>query len=388
MNPTTLIPAVDPAPLPGPPWLFHLLWVVTFTLHLLMVNSVLGGSVLSALSLTRRPGPGDRRELPGFFLKVNGWAISFAVTFAIAPLLFMQALYGRFFYTATILMPWMWLGMLGILTLAYYLNYVAKARLSRGLAPRAIVPVQAILFLTIAGIQVAANLLHLQPGRWNAAAANPWSILSDPTFVPRFLHFVLAAIALAGGGFAWWQVRASGREGAAGPTGRGGVGGLGRAAVGPSAWSGDTRFSIQAALAATALQIPVGFWLLFALPRDVLVGFMRGGPGVMAPFGLGILAGIGALVVLALCLGPLAKPRLVRHAGELMVLTAVLMIVSRHQLREAYLAAPRVGEAVVATPQWGVFALFALSLLAAAGATVWALSRAARDRPGPGERAA
>ncbi len=375
MNPTTLIPAVDPAPLPGPPWLFHLLWVITFTLHLMMVNSVLGGSLLSALSLARRPGPGDRRELPGFFLKVNGWAISFAVTFAIAPLLFMQALYGRFFYTATILMPWMWLGMLGILTVAYYLNYVAKARLSRGVAPRGIVPVQAFLFLTIAGIQVAANLLHLQPGRWGAAAANPWSILGDPTFVPRFLHFVLAAVALAGGAFAWWQVRPNARRAAADPSAA-------------ATWSGDTRFSIQAALAATALQIPVGFWLLFALPRDVLVGFMRGGPGVMAPFGLGILAGIGALVVLALCLGPLAKPRLVRHAGELMVLTAVLMIVSRHQLREAYLAAPRVGEAVVAKPQWGVFALFALSLLAAAAATVWALSRAARDRPGPGERAA
>lgn len=381
MNPTSLVPAVDPAPLPGPPWLFHLLWVITFTVHLLLVNSVLGGSVLSALSRwSRRRGDGPasvaaRNELPAFFLRVNGWAISLAVTFAIAPLLFLQVLYGRFFYTATILIPWAWLGMLGLLTVAYYLNYLGKARLARGLDPAPSVLIQAILFLTIAAIQVAANLLHLQPARWSAAANNPWTILSDPTFVPRYLHFVLAAVSLAGGAFAWWNARKAATRPAPG-------------APEAASWSRETRFSLQAALAATALQVPVGFWLLFALPREVLLSFMRGGPGVMAPFGLGILAGIGALVVLALCLSPLARPRLVRHAAELMVATAVLMIISRHQLREAYLSVARAGETAAVAPQWGIFALFALCFVASVAATVWALARAARDRPGPGEQAA
>ena len=49
--PTSLIPALDPAPLPGPPWLFHLLWVLTFVIHLLFVNMVLGGSLLAAALL-------------------------------------------------------------------------------------------------------------------------------------------------------------------------------------------------------------------------------------------------------------------------------------------------------------------------------------------------
>ena len=46
-------------------------------------------------------------------MEVNSWAISFAITFGIAPLLFIQVLFGRFFYTATVLVAWAWLGMLG-----------------------------------------------------------------------------------------------------------------------------------------------------------------------------------------------------------------------------------------------------------------------------------
>src|SRR3989304_5452913 len=98
--PSNLIPALDPAPLPGPPWLFHVLWVITFLIHLVFVNAVLGGSLLAALVGGPRPGG---RETQVFFVGVNSWAISFAVTFGIAPLLFMQVLFGRFFYTATIL---------------------------------------------------------------------------------------------------------------------------------------------------------------------------------------------------------------------------------------------------------------------------------------------
>ena len=41
---TSLIPGLDPAPIPGPPWLFTVLWVVTFLIHLILMNAALGGS--------------------------------------------------------------------------------------------------------------------------------------------------------------------------------------------------------------------------------------------------------------------------------------------------------------------------------------------------------
>jgi hypothetical protein len=402
MNP--LVPAVDPAPLPGPIWLLHLLWVTTFTVHLLLVNAVLGGTILSAVALVRgRAGRGldakhrgspsrpERglagRDLAAWFASINTWAIPFAITFAIAPLLFMQLLYGRFFYSATILLAGAWLTMLGLLTVAYYLNYPVKRRIKDGGTPSLLVLVQALLFLTIAGIQVAVSLLHQRPDRWGAVSDHPWSVLFDPAFVPRYLHFVFAAVAVSGSVLAWWRMRRSELDGA----GAGSRGDPGGGTNGPSPaveLDGDVRFGLLAALGATALQLPVGFWMLFALPRDVLLGFMKGGPGTMMPLTLGILTGVGAIVVLALCLSPLAKPRLVRHAMELLCGTMILMVLTRHQLRRVYLAVENRGVPVAVTPQWGAIGLFLLCFLGAAVLTGVVLRRAIRDRPGPGEDAA
>ncbi|MFN3414623.1 MAG: MASE3 domain-containing protein, partial [Thermoanaerobaculum sp.] len=188
---TNLIPALDPAPIPGPVWLFHLLWVVTFLLHMLFVNVVLGGSFLATVA-----GSG-RRELQSFFVNANSWAISFAITFGVAPLLFIQVLYGRLFYTATILVAGSWLGMLGLLMVGYYLNYVAKFRLQKGKTSGPAIALSALCFLVIALIQVMVNLLHLQPSRWESVWTQAKSALADHTFVPRFLHFLLAALAMA-----------------------------------------------------------------------------------------------------------------------------------------------------------------------------------------------
>ena len=44
---SNLIPALDPNPLPAPYWVFKLLLVVTFFLHILAMNFMLGGAVLA-----------------------------------------------------------------------------------------------------------------------------------------------------------------------------------------------------------------------------------------------------------------------------------------------------------------------------------------------------
>jgi hypothetical protein len=365
--PTNLIPALDPAPLPGPPWLFHVLWVVTFLIHLLFVNTVLGGSLLAVLAGLTGTG---RREIQTLFVEINSWAISLAITFAIAPLLFMQVLLGRFFYTATILVAWAWLGMLGLLMIGYYFNYIAKFRLRSGRGAGAVLIFEAICFVAIAAIQVVVNLLHMQPARWEQVAGQVRAALSDPTFVPRYLHFVLAAVAMAGAVLAWVAVR--------------------RAAKG-----GDTevlsrmaRFGVRAALAATLLQLVDGFWLLLALPEDVLKAFMRGGAATMGPLTLGIFAGVLLLVVLAQIADPLASPTKVRRVAEFIVGTVVLMVLTRHQLRGIYLAPARANEQLTVSTQWGPLALFLAVFVLCVALTVYALVKAAKDRPQPGEDAA
>ena len=365
--PASLIPALDPAALPGPPWLFHGLWVLTFLIHLVFVNMVMGGSVLAALVGRDRPGA---RETQSFFVEANGWAISFAITFGIAPLLFMQVLFGRFFYTATILLAWWWLGMLGILTLGYYLNYVAKFRLQAGKGARAILIAEALCFLVIAAIQVAINVLHLQPGRWESVARQAGAALLDPTFLPRMLHFVLAAVAMAGVVLAFVATRR-----AAATTDR-------------EASLGMARFGLRAAFITTALNLADGFWLLLALPRDVLRAFMRGGAATLVPLTVGILLGVFLLVVLSRITDPLAQAKEVRRVAEVIVGTVVFMVLTRHQLRDIYLAPWRADEHAAVATQWGPLALFLVVFVLCVGLTIHAIVRAVKDRPGPGEAAA
>jgi len=365
--PASLIPALDPAALPGPPWLFHVLWVLTFLVHLVFVNMVMGGSVLAALVGSNRPGA---REIQSFFAEVNGWAISFAITFGIAPLLFMQVLFGRFFYTATILLAWWWLGMLGILTLGYYLNYIVKYRLKAGRSVRAILIVEAVCFLQIAGIQVAINVLHLQPGRWESVARQAGAALLDPTFVPRFLHFVLAAVAMAGTVLAFAATRRA------------------AATADREACLGMARFGLRAAFVATALELANGFWLLLALPRAVLGEFMRGGSATMIPLTGGILLGVLLLVVLSRITDPLAQAKDVRRVAEVLVATVVFMVLTRHQLRGIYLAPWRSDEQLAVATQWGPLALFLAVFVLCVGLTIYAIARAVKDKPGPGEAAA
>ncbi len=360
---TDLIPALDPAPVPGPPALLVLLWIVTFFLHLLCVNAVLGGTLFAALlpaSLSGEP----RRVVTLFFAEVNSWALSLAITFAIAPLLFLQVLYGRFFYTASILIAPVWLGLLALLTLGYYLNWIAKFRLRAGKEATAVLALSAVLYLVIAAIQVSVHLISVQPSLWSVFLARPALVLWDPTFLPRFLHFVIAAVTMAA------------ILPAAFPKA------LGEAA--PAA----ARVGLFVALVLTGGQFAVGLWLLGVLPKSVLSGLMTGGIAKMVPLGLGILTGLALLGLLVKAAAAPGNTRLARVVLGHFVAAALFMIITRHQVRDLYLAASRSGEKLAVAPQWGVLALFLAVFVLCAGLTVWALVRAATDRPGPGELAA
>lgn len=360
---TDLIPALDPAPVPGPPALLIVLWIVTFFLHLLAVNAALGGAIFAVLLPPSMSGAA-RRAVALFLAEINSWALSLAITFAIAPLLFMQVLYGRFFYTATVLVAPVWLGLLLLLMLAYYLNWIAKFRLRAGKGATAALALSAFFYLAIAAIQTSVHLISVQPSLWSAYLGHPSLVLSDPTFVPRFLHFVLAAVTMA--------------------------------AILPAAFPralGDAapeaaRFGLFTALIATGAQFAVGLWLVSALPRTVLMGLLTGGIANMAPLGFGILVGLGLLGLLVRAVGAPGNVRLARVVLGHFAAAALFMIVTRHQVRDLYLAGVRATERLDVVSQWGVLALFLAVFVLCAGLSVWALFRAATDRPAPGESAA
>jgi len=372
MNPN-LIPAVDPAGLPGPPWLFHVLLVFTFFLHMLFVNLTLGGTLLAFVAHLRGGGRGDgfRGVLAGRLMAVNAFGISLAITTGIAPLLFMQVIYHQYFYAATILIASVWFAMLILLVLGYYSTYVYKFRgaPAKGRGGGIWLAVSAVMFFLIAMIQVAVNLISSQPGKWASLADSEWSVLADPTYWPRLFHFVFAGIAFAALVMAWWAVRQANRG------------------VDVEINTEIARYSWAWALWLTVLQVADGFLLLMLLPRPVLSGFMRGGPATLGPLTLAIFLAIGLLVMLARSRNPVESSGLVSGTLGAMVLTIGVMSITRHQVRELYLAASTSQYQFAVVPQWGNFLLFVVLLIAGL-ATVAYLVRRVLSSPAAGKDAA
>jgi len=360
-----LIPALDAAGLPGPPELFHFLVVFTFFLHLIFMNLTLGGTLMAfVVNLKGKGREGDANAvLAKRLMGVNTYAISLAITTGVAPLLFVQVLYQQFFYTGTILLGWIWFGMLVLLMVGYYAAYLHKKFRGGWLG------VSAVTFFAIAMTHVAVHLVHVQPAKWKAFDISAVSVLGDPTYWPRLLHFVLAAVTFAALVAAWWAVR--------------------RARAGDEIEL-NTVIAARAwrwAQVATVLQIVDGFVLTFVLPQEVLLGVMRGGLATLGPLTLGILLAIGLLAMLSKTNDPVRYPGLISGVVATMLLTIAIMTVTRHQVRVLYLDPFTSQFQATVMPQWGNFILFAV-LLVAGLATVFWMVRRVLTSPAEGDEAA
>jgi hypothetical protein len=202
------------------------------------------------------------------------------------------------------------------------------------------------MFFFIAMIHVAVNLVHAQPEKWGPLADGVWSVLSDPTYWPRLLHFVFAGLGVAALVAAWWAVR--------------------RAAEGvePEVNASIARWAWRWVLWTTVLQVVDGFLLLLLLPGPVLRGIMTGGLATLGPLTLSILVGIGLLMMLARVSNPIEKPGLVNGTLGAMTLTIAIMSITRHQVRALYLEPSTAQFSFQVVPQWGNFLLFVVLLLA------------------------
>jgi hypothetical protein len=363
---TDLLAALDPAGMPGPPWLFHVLLVFTFFLHLVFLNLTLGGTLLAAVAHLAAGGrAGDHRTvLARRLMAINTYGISLTITTGVAPLLLIQVLYQQYFYTATILIGGVWLGFLGLLIVGYYAAYLYKFRgvPATGSGGGAWIVISALSFLTIASVHVAVHLLHAQPGRWADAAAGSWSVLGDATFIPRLLHFVLAGIAFSAVVVAWWAVRQA-RRGEESEL---------NTAIAGSAWRWATW--------ATALAVVDGFVLLLLLPRPVMIGLMSSGAATMVPFTVAILLGIGLVVMLFKVSDPVVAHGTVTGTLAALALTVAVMAVTRHQVRMLYLEPFTSQFQAHFSPQWLNFSLFAV-LLVLGLATVYYMVRRVLTSP-------
>ena len=108
-----------PMALPVPSGFLKVLLLLTFFVHLVLVNVLLGSVILSVID--RRASASDRKGGVAFMPKV----LALAVNFGVAPFLFLQVLYGHFLYPSIVLMAVWWMFVALFAMLAYYGLYVS-----------------------------------------------------------------------------------------------------------------------------------------------------------------------------------------------------------------------------------------------------------------------
>lgn len=118
MNP--VIPGPVPVPLPAPPGLLEFLLVFTFILHLLAMNFLLGGVIILSVSSFLGRRDSRHREFTRRVSRAMPSVTAFTITLGVAPLLFLQLVYGQLFYTSSVLMAWYWLAVVFLVMLGYY----------------------------------------------------------------------------------------------------------------------------------------------------------------------------------------------------------------------------------------------------------------------------
>ncbi len=311
------IPRDFPLPLPASDIDLQVLIVLLFLAHLLFVNLMVGGALLTVayeIRGLRRP-PLDRlaRSIAAT-VTVNK---SIAVVLGVGPLLVMNALYGLWFYTANALSGRAWLMIVPLVIAAFGLLYAHKYSWdlladSKGLHI-AIGAAGALLLLSVPLIFLANINLMLFPERW-LEVEGFLSTVALANVLPRYLHFVLASVAVTALFLAGWLCRRGVVFEAALP-------GLDRC---------DTRRELLTiAFGTTGLQLVAGPLVLLTLPPHGLSWAMVG--NIAVGFAL-------ALVVLGLLWREMRStaPLSPRYWAVVVVLgcTVGFMALGRHAYRE------------------------------------------------------
>ena len=356
MNPTSLIPTPDT--IPAPAWLFWLLGIVMFTLHILVINALLGSSIIMLFGRLAGKKPTMPKEFAGNVAVKSMALFAFGINLGVAALLFLQVLYGHFMYTSSVLMAVYWILVVPLLIIAYYAGYMhirlsSKAPLISVLS--LIVSTGILLYI---GFTFVNNMtLMLMPEKWTAYFANRGGTVlntSDPIFWPRYLHFLVASMAVGGLFLAFVQNRNAkkGIEGAEKKK---------RAGLKIFAW-------------ATCVQVLIGLWFLIALPKEIMMSFMGGNLIHTIILALGVLLALGAIYMGF-------RGKLAGTAYHLLGII-LLMVINRSNLRALYLKDVFSFSSLELNPQYGVLALFLLVFVIGLGVVYYMIKIVLRANQG------
>jgi len=271
-----IIPSADTIPVAWG-W-FQFLLLLTFPLHLLAMNAMVGGLAIGVVQHFR--GGDSRRRLAHRIAIILPLVIAFAVNFGVAPLLFLQVLYGHFVYTSSILMGLFWISVVPILIVAYYGAYLYDFKFKGLGAAGKWLALAVLLLLFCIGYFFSNNMLLMSlPERFSEYFQHrDGSLLvsGQSEFLPRYLHMMTGALAVGG-----LFVALLGRF---------------RAKAAPELAAHASAVGMKTFFFMTIVNVGVGTWYLTSLPKQQMLLFMGRDLAATICFIVALLLVIGVLV--------------------------------------------------------------------------------------------
>lgn len=193
------IPHDIPLPLPVDRTILQAVIIVLFLAHIVFINLTVGGSILALIfeGIGRKRPDFDRlaREITKT-ITVNK---SMGVVLGVGPLLAINVMYTLYFYSANALTGYVWISIVPLVAIAFLIMYAYKYSWDRLAHAKtlhmAIGAAGVALFLFVPLIFLSNINLMLFPDKWTQVKGFV-AAAGLPNVLPRFLHFLLACLAL------------------------------------------------------------------------------------------------------------------------------------------------------------------------------------------------
>ncbi len=186
--------------LSAPLWLITTLHIVTLSLHFVAMNFMVGGVIIVLFGKFQ-----DRWNHPVVkqFVRLFPTAMAATVTLGVAPLLFVQLVYHRQIYAASIVSGWYWLGIIGVAIIAYYALYASAFAVDKSAAYKTRWLILALIcFGYISFIYSSVFAMAEHPNLYKALyASNQSGLVINPevgSYIFRWLHMIAGAVTVGG----------------------------------------------------------------------------------------------------------------------------------------------------------------------------------------------
>jgi len=210
--------ALFPFGFPWPTAMYLTLFVITAAIYMVFMQYVLAGSTVLLVGylapgarrrLEKKPSSSARSGLGLIMNVVRDWLpaiLGLAITAGIAPLLFLQILYKREFYTANLLLFNRFMLLLPALIVAYFMLYLIK---SHTLAARPAIFLGLVTLVAFACFFYTAwawtenHVLSLHEDAWRNQYVSRAFIYRNAEIWPRLGYWITASFATLAVAVAW-----------------------------------------------------------------------------------------------------------------------------------------------------------------------------------------